>query len=106
MHQAVQVIRPAVCHAAVDSMPPLSRDPVTTAAPASARVRAEPSVRQPGPVGNDVEHQTLVRTGFRMILNDEADMDVVADVGDGDAAVAAVRRTRPDIVLMDIACPS
>ena len=51
------------------------------------------------------DDQALVRTGFRMILNDEADMEVVADVGDGDAAVAAVRRTRPDIVLMDVRMP-
>jgi len=51
------------------------------------------------------DDQALVRTGFRMILDDEDDMEVVADVGDGEAAVAAVRRTRPDIVLMDIRMP-
>ena len=51
------------------------------------------------------DDQALVRTGFRMILADEEDMEVVADVGDGEAALAAVRRTRPDIVLMDIRMP-
>ncbi|MFJ8659514.1 response regulator [Streptomyces sp. NPDC093795] len=41
-----------------------------------------------------VDEQALVRTGFRMIL-----------AADGEAAVGAVRRTRPDVVLMDIRMP-
>ncbi|MFE5946015.1 response regulator [Streptomyces sp. NPDC056480] len=51
-----------------------------------------------------VDDQALVRTGFRMILA-AAGIDVVAEAADGDAAVAAVRRTRPDVVLMDIRMP-
>ncbi|MFH8576032.1 response regulator [Streptomyces zaomyceticus] len=51
-----------------------------------------------------VDDQALVRTGFRMILAADG-IDVVAEAADGDAAVAAVRRTRPDVVLMDIRMP-
>ncbi|MCX2184128.1 response regulator transcription factor [Streptomyces sp. SKN60] len=51
-----------------------------------------------------VDDQALVRTGFRMILTADG-IDVVAEASDGDEAVAAVRRTRPDVVLMDIRMP-
>ncbi|WP_406066429.1 response regulator transcription factor [Streptomyces sp. NBC_01077] len=51
-----------------------------------------------------VDDQALVRTGFRMILAADG-IEVVAEAADGDAAVAAVRRTRPDVVLMDIRMP-
>ncbi|GAA0965848.1 response regulator transcription factor [Acrocarpospora macrocephala] len=50
------------------------------------------------------DDQALVRTGFRMILAADG-IDVAAEVADGDEAVAAVRRTRPDVVLMDIRMP-
>ncbi|TMR27725.1 response regulator transcription factor [Nonomuraea zeae] len=50
------------------------------------------------------DDQALVRTGFRMILSADG-IDVVAEAADGAEAVAAVRRTRPDVVLMDIRMP-
>jgi DNA-binding NarL/FixJ family response regulator len=50
------------------------------------------------------DDQALVRTGFRMILGADG-IEVVAEVADGDEAVAAVRRTRPDVVLLDIRMP-
>ncbi|MFJ9024822.1 response regulator [Streptomyces sp. NPDC102259] len=50
------------------------------------------------------DDQILVRTGFRMILTAHG-IDVVAEAGDGEEAVEAVRRTRPDVVLMDIRMP-
>jgi DNA-binding NarL/FixJ family response regulator len=50
------------------------------------------------------DDQALVRTGFRMILTANG-IDVAAEAADGDEAVAAVRRTRPDVVLMDIRMP-
>ena len=50
------------------------------------------------------DDQALVRSGFKMIL--EADgIDVVAEAADGEQAVEAVRRTCPDVVLMDIRMP-
>jgi DNA-binding NarL/FixJ family response regulator len=51
------------------------------------------------------DDQALVRAGFRMILESEDDIDVVAEASDGEEAVAAVRRQRPDVVLMDIRMP-
>jgi DNA-binding NarL/FixJ family response regulator len=52
------------------------------------------------------DDQALVRTGFSVIVNSAPDLEVVAEVGDGAAAVAAVRETSPDVVLMDIRMPT
>jgi DNA-binding NarL/FixJ family response regulator len=50
------------------------------------------------------DDQLLVRTGFSMILT-AAGIEVVGDAADGEAAISMVRRTRPDVVLMDIRMP-
>jgi DNA-binding NarL/FixJ family response regulator len=51
------------------------------------------------------DDQALVRTGFRKILESEADLEVVAEAGDGGEAVEAALLLRPDVVLMDIRMP-
>jgi DNA-binding NarL/FixJ family response regulator len=52
-----------------------------------------------------VDDQALVRTGFRMILEAEADIEVVGEAGDGAQAIEEVRRLEPDVVLMDVRMP-
>ncbi|WP_372432142.1 MULTISPECIES: response regulator [Micromonospora] len=51
------------------------------------------------------DDQPLLRTGFRMVLGAESDLDVVAEAGDGVEAVELSRRLLPDVVLMDIRMP-
>jgi DNA-binding NarL/FixJ family response regulator len=52
------------------------------------------------------DDQEMVRAGLRLILAAEPDIDVVAEASDGNAAVAAARRLRPDVTLMDIRMPN
>ena len=52
-----------------------------------------------------VDDQSLVRAGFRLILESEPGIEVVAEAADGVEAIAAVRATTPDVVLMDVRMP-
>ncbi|MFI8099960.1 response regulator [Streptomyces sp. NPDC086023] len=51
------------------------------------------------------DDQDMVRTGFRMILESQPDIEVLDDVVDGEAALAAVERHQPDVLLLDIRMP-
>ena len=51
------------------------------------------------------DDQALVRRGFRLILETEPGIEVVAEAEDGQQAIDAVRRHRPAVVLMDIQMP-
>jgi DNA-binding NarL/FixJ family response regulator len=51
------------------------------------------------------DDQALVRAGFRMILDAQTDIEVVAEAGNGEEAIAAWRRLRPDVILMDVRMP-
>jgi DNA-binding NarL/FixJ family response regulator len=53
-----------------------------------------------------VDDQALVRTGFRVIVDAEPDLEVVGEAADGRDAVAAAHALRPDVVLMDIRMPA
>jgi DNA-binding NarL/FixJ family response regulator len=74
--------------------------------------------REPGSAGREpkavrdvsvrvliVDDQALVRTGFRMILEAEEDIEVVGEAGDGIEAITEARRLEPDVVLMDVRMP-
>jgi DNA-binding NarL/FixJ family response regulator len=51
------------------------------------------------------DDQAVVRSGFRAILEDEPDLEVVGDAEDGLAAVEVARRRSADVVLMDVRMP-
>ena len=46
-----------------------------------------------------------MRSGFRMILDAEADIEVVGEAGNGDEAASLVQALEPDVVLMDVRMP-
>lgn len=52
-----------------------------------------------------VDDQTMVRAGFRLILESEPDIEVAGEAEDGARAIDAARSLRPDVILMDIQMP-
>lgn len=54
------------------------------------------------PIADD---QEMVRAGFRMILDDADDIEVIAEAADGTTAVTLARKMRPDVCLMDVRMP-
>ena len=52
-----------------------------------------------------VDDQTLVRQGIRSLLALGGEVEIVAEAGDGDEGIAAIRRERPDVVLLDVRMP-
>lgn len=53
-----------------------------------------------------VDDQALIRTGFKMILETEDDIEVVGEASDGEQAISVTRSVRPDVVLMDVQMPT
>ncbi|MBS0231495.1 MAG: response regulator transcription factor, partial [Proteobacteria bacterium] len=52
-----------------------------------------------------VDDHALVRTGFRMILEGDGDIEVVGEADSAESALPEIRRLRPDIVLCDLHLP-
>jgi DNA-binding NarL/FixJ family response regulator len=52
-----------------------------------------------------VDDHSLVRRGFRRMLEDEADMQVVGEAGNGEEAIQLARKLHPQVVIMDCALP-
>jgi len=52
-----------------------------------------------------VDDHTLVRQGFRRLLEDEPDMHVIGEAGDGEAAIDLAHKLKPRVVVMDCALP-
>jgi DNA-binding NarL/FixJ family response regulator len=52
-----------------------------------------------------VDDQAVIRAGLRLIVDNETDLTVVGEAGDGAAAVDVVAAARPDVVLMDVRMP-
>lgn len=51
------------------------------------------------------DDQSLVRAGFRVLVNSAPDLDVVGEAANGQEVVALTRETKPDVVLMDVRMP-
>jgi DNA-binding NarL/FixJ family response regulator len=51
------------------------------------------------------DDQPLVRSGFRMILEERDDLDLVGEAEDGEQAIALARELDPDVILMDVRMP-
>src|SRR5690348_9579169 len=68
--------------------------------------RQKGRVRMPPRIGVLlVDDHHLVRRGFRRLLEDEADISVLGEAGDGDEAIRLAKRLKPRVVLMDCALP-
>jgi two-component system response regulator NreC len=74
--------------------------------------RGKPHKRKPDESGSEgklrilvVDDHPVVREGLRVLLNDQADMEVVGLAGDGKLAVEMARQLQPDVIVMDLSLP-
>ncbi|MFW6146361.1 MAG: response regulator [Planctomycetota bacterium] len=86
---------------------PLTRPDGAAGAPKDAATPAppEPSQRRPALRIVLADDHRIMRSGLRSLLEDEEDLEVVAEADDGVAAVALAGRLEPDVVLMDVSMP-
>ncbi|NUW40092.1 BTAD domain-containing putative transcriptional regulator [Nonomuraea rhodomycinica] len=80
-------------------------EPAAPAAPAPAGSSSPASAGGPALRVLVADDQALVRAGMRTVLSDEAGLEPAGEAADGEEAIALVRRTRPDVVLLDIQMP-
>ena len=52
-----------------------------------------------------VDDHTLVRTGLRLIIDKQPDMEVIAEADDGAPGLASIKRLNPDVALVDVHMP-
>jgi two-component system, NarL family, response regulator NreC len=69
----------------------------------AAPVQDLPRVRTRVLIADD---HAVVRAGLKLLIGSQPDLEVVADVGSGEEALAAIRATKPDVALLDLSMPS
>ena len=90
-----------------EDAPPAPRRPVSPGLPRATSAREAPlAAVDPAPIRVVLaDDQALFRSGLRLLLDSQPDIEVVGEAADGAAAIAEVSRTDPDVVLMDIRMP-
>jgi YesN/AraC family two-component response regulator len=52
-----------------------------------------------------VDDHPIVRNGLRQVIEEQSDLKVIADAGDGSSGLALIRHSKPDIVILDLDMP-
>jgi len=51
------------------------------------------------------DDHTLIRDGLKALINEQNDMEVVGEAGDGQSAYRAAKKLQPDLIVMDVSMP-